>query len=400
MQSRLRVISYNEGAYLVLKEKERDFKAVVLSHLYYGRNQREVTTQDPKKRKLLHLKREPNPTKEKMIPIRNEQGLFMYRRDPYAVDVLANKRVCSSLDDLRASGTSRGSAGSTTPGAAMLSNERSSSAASLTDSHSDDAGSEAMSSQPSTYLGAPSPLVMALPTQQASPFSPKRGPAHHHQLPQPTFSPERSRRSAATAASYGGAAAPNVRYATVAFKFYTTICAAPFRCSPGDAVVVCDSATGHMNIGVVRSVRSEKPDIPVFLELIRHARDFDRAQKNVCMSQEPEMLAAASAITATAFGSMQSSLVRFCDVELNLDGGFVTFLVDSGLDPSGSMLAPVHALLTQHFGRQVGLRCTAPSNIVPITAPASLTMSVKPPQPLHFEDPRAAAPLLSPIPVM
>jgi len=185
----------------------------------------------------------------------------------------------------------------------------------------------------------------------------------------------------------GGAA---VRFATVAFKFHTAICVAPFRCSPGDVVVVADSVSRHVNIGVVRSIRSEKPDVPVFLELTRHARDFDRSQKNAAMTKEPAMLATADSVVAANFPFAN---IQFRDVELHLDEVCATLLVDVCDDSSAALLGPVHALLEQCFSCQVILR----PNFAPKLASVDFAA---PPSPISLAYPPLASPPESPSPVL
>ena len=314
-----------------------------------------------------------------MIRIANDEGLFMYRHDPYNQDILANLKSHQCADG----------ANKKICGAIMsLTNERSSSAASVTDSHSDSC-SDALSFSPSinmasSSIGAPtilniSPSASSLKLQQQPASSAAIANRIHNQ------------QYLAQQQHQQGVAAANFRFATVAFKFYTAICIAPFRCAPGDVVVVADSVTRNVNIGVVRSVRSEKPDIPVFLELMRHARDFDRSQKNIAMSKEPGMLAAAEAVAAGNFISLPMS---FRDVELNLDGSSVTFLVDAPNDSCSQehheALGHLHRLLEMHFCCQVTMRYS----------PATVASSTLINAPLPIESASPAPAPESPAPVL
>lgn len=270
-----------------------------------------------------------------MIQVRNDEGVFMYRHNPYQLELLPGRSYHDKV------------------GAAIVFFEKKktlptdrSSSCDVSDTSSESAGAVS------------SPIYRHVSSPQASKVH--LAPVHMAQNP-----------TAATTTT--------IRYATVAFKFATVTCIAPFRCASGDVVVVADSTDGSINVGVVRSILPNKPNFFVAHELIRHARDYDRTLKNEAMAKEAGIVARAS--------NMMLPL-RFHDVEFYPDSSTIAFLVDA-FEPQSSQ--PLTELLSQQFGCKVLLRMAEVH--LPVVPPLAFTNTPPPQIPSPAYLPESPCPL-------
>lgn len=128
-------------------------------------------------------------------------------------------------------------------------------------------------------------------------------------------------------------------YASVNFRFGCAWFLAPFRCQPGDIVVVEYPATQSLHMGIVNGVTTEKPatfysegnlspdyyyqeELETLPRLLRHARSYDKQSKLTLRERDIVSLERAQRLA-----SEMGAPVQFIDAEWLLDSSALTFLV-------------------------------------------------------------------------